>query len=162
MAYEQKPNTFSLFRDSDEKVEKRKEFYREKGWKLDGVPIYSGTLLLEDGTLLPVLSQLDAADGTMVHVGFRPEQAELVEPGRGAFDARLEMIEEMGAARLCHLLFEDIPVSVLTEGRPALPPGAPVGIRFAQEALHLFDALSGHRIDLHRLDTRVVAVQPSA
>ncbi len=119
-------------------------------------------VLLEDGTLLPILSQLDAGDGAMVHVGFRPEQAELVEPGRGAFDARLEMIEEMGAARLCHLLFEDIPVSVLTEGRPALAPGAPVGIRFTQEALHLFDAVSGHRIELRRLDTRLVEMQPSA
>lgn len=64
MAYEQKPNTFSLFRDSDEKVEKRKDFYREKGWKLDGVPIYSGTLLLEDGTRMNIEARVvDGAKG---------------------------------------------------------------------------------------------------
>lgn len=119
-------------------------------------------ILLEDGTLLPMLSASDLDDGTMVQVGFRPEQAELVDPGRGAFNARLDMIEEMGAARLCHLLFEDIPISVLTEGRPALIPGAAVGIRVAPDVLHLFEATSGRRIDLNRVEARPPEVQPSA
>jgi hypothetical protein len=53
MAYEQKPNTFTLFRDSDETVAKRREFYKEKGWEGDP-PIYSGRLVLEDGTELNI------------------------------------------------------------------------------------------------------------
>lgn len=54
MAYEQKPNTFSLFRNSEERIEQSKQFYREKGWDEDGVPTYSGRLVLEDGTELNI------------------------------------------------------------------------------------------------------------
>lgn len=50
MAYEQKPNTFNLFKDSEERLEKRREFFRSKDWDLDGIPTYSGKLLLEDGS----------------------------------------------------------------------------------------------------------------
>jgi len=54
MAYEQKPNTFSLFRDSEERINERKQFYRDKGWDPEGVPIYSGRMLLEGGEELNI------------------------------------------------------------------------------------------------------------
>ncbi len=54
MAYEQKPNTFSLFRDSEERIEERKKFYREKDWDPEGVPIYSGRMLLDTGEELNI------------------------------------------------------------------------------------------------------------
>ena len=54
MAYEQKPNTFSLFRDSEERIEERKKFYREKGWDESSVPIYSGRFVLENGEELSI------------------------------------------------------------------------------------------------------------
>lgn len=64
MAYEQKPNTFSLFRDNEERVEERKKFYREKGWDESKVPTYSGRFLLEDGTLLNIeATVIDGAKG---------------------------------------------------------------------------------------------------
>lgn len=50
MAYEQKPNSFNLFKDNEEKLAKRRDFYTQKGWDLDGIPTYSGKLLLDDGS----------------------------------------------------------------------------------------------------------------
>ena len=50
MAYEQKPNTFNLFKDNEEKLAKRRDFYKSKDWDVSGIPTYSGKLLLDDGT----------------------------------------------------------------------------------------------------------------
>ena len=50
MAYEQKPNSFNLFKDNEEKLAKRREFYKQKDWDVAGIPTYSGKLLLDDGT----------------------------------------------------------------------------------------------------------------
>lgn len=50
MAYEQKPNSFNLFKDNEEKLAKRRDFYKSKDWDVAGIPTYSGKLLLEDGT----------------------------------------------------------------------------------------------------------------
>ena len=50
MAYEQKPNTFNLFKDNEERLQKRRDFYKSKDWDVSGIPTYSGKLLLEDGT----------------------------------------------------------------------------------------------------------------
>jgi hypothetical protein len=64
MAYEPKPNTFSLFRDSDERIEERKNFYREKGWDEASVPIYSGSFLLDTGETLGIEAKvIDGAKG---------------------------------------------------------------------------------------------------
>lgn len=58
MAYEQKPNTFSLFRDSDERIAERKKFYADKGWDTDSVPIYSGRFTLENGEELNIEARI--------------------------------------------------------------------------------------------------------
>lgn len=58
MAYEQKPNTFSLFKDSDDRIEERKKFYREKGWDENSVPVYSGRFTMEDGSELNIEAKL--------------------------------------------------------------------------------------------------------
>lgn len=58
MAYEQKPNTFSLFRDGDDRIAERKKFYREKGWDENAVPVYSGKLLLENGEELGIEARI--------------------------------------------------------------------------------------------------------
>jgi hypothetical protein len=53
MAYEQKPLTFSLFKDDSDRVSQREDFYKQKGW--DGpVPTYSGRFILEDGAELQI------------------------------------------------------------------------------------------------------------
>ena len=101
---------------------------------------------LESGAFVPLALTVDLADAALLQVGVRPEHAELVLPSTGTFDARVDVVEELGPARLCNLMLEDIPVSVLTEGRPDLVPGSVVGVRLALDRLHVFDAASGRRI----------------
>jgi sn-glycerol 3-phosphate transport system ATP-binding protein len=103
--------------------------------------------VLENGALIPLAAAVDLPDGHLVQVGFRPEEARMVPAGRGAFDARLDLIEDLGAARQCNLVFEDIPLCLVTEARPDLPAGEPVGVTVGAESLHLFDAARGRRIE---------------
>lgn len=103
-------------------------------------------VVLENGTLVPLAGD-DLRDGLMVQIGIRPEHARMVSAGQGLFDARVDMIEELGAERLCNLLFEDIPFSLLTDARPTLAPGAVVGVGFDLDQAHLFDAGTGARIE---------------
>jgi len=101
---------------------------------------------LENGSFVSVPTHDAVANDTMVQLGIRPEHARLVPPGSGLFDAHLDMIEELGATRLCNLLFEDIPFCVLTEDRPDLASGSVVGVQFRAEQVHLFDPASGKRL----------------
>jgi len=103
-------------------------------------------VLLESGAFVPVALTSELGDAALVQVGVRPEHAELVLPGTGTFDARVDVVEELGPARLCNLMLEDIPVSVLTDGRPDLRSGTVVGVRLDLDRLHLYDATSGRRV----------------
>jgi sn-glycerol 3-phosphate transport system ATP-binding protein len=104
-------------------------------------------IVLENGAFLPIALTGDVADGRLVLLGIRPEEARLVTAGLGSFDAKVDMIEDLGAARQCNLLFEDIPFCLLTDERPDLPVGAMVGIEVTPDQLHLFDAENGKRIE---------------
>jgi sn-glycerol 3-phosphate transport system ATP-binding protein len=103
-------------------------------------------VVLEDGRCLPVSAVQGLTDGQLVQLGIRPEHARLVPQGQGLFDARVDLIEELGAARLCNLMFEDIPFCLLTDNRPDLVAGDSVGVQFGSDRLHLFDAVTGRRL----------------
>ena len=118
-------------------------------------------VVLDGGALIRVPDGLEVADGQMVQLGIRPEHAVLKAPGQGLFDAQLDIIEELGAARLCNLTVEDIPFSLVTETRPPLKAGAVVGVAFTPEHCHLFDGQTGRRIAA-RLDSGVTENAPYA
>jgi sn-glycerol 3-phosphate transport system ATP-binding protein len=105
-------------------------------------------VVLDGGALLRVPGDPDLTDGLMLQVGIRPEHAALRPAGQGVLDARMEIIEELGAARLCNLRIEDIPFSLVTDERPTQAPGTVVGLGFDPQHLHLFDGRTGHRIDV--------------
>ena len=50
--FEQKPKQWALFPMSDEDIQKKEDFFHDKGWDLDKVPTYSGKLTLPDGTIV--------------------------------------------------------------------------------------------------------------
>ena len=103
--------------------------------------------VLDNGSVLPLASVAGVADGQLVQVGIRPEHARLVPAGQGELVARVDMIEDLGATRQCSLLFEDIPFCLVTEGRPDLPSGSPVGIDLQGNLVVLFDGRTGRRIE---------------
>ncbi|MCB6180164.1 sn-glycerol-3-phosphate ABC transporter ATP-binding protein UgpC [Rhodobacter sp. Har01] len=105
-------------------------------------------VLLENGTLIPLAQMPVLEDGHLVQLGIRPEHARLTPRGRGVIEAQVDMIEDLGAQRLCNLMFEDMPFCVLIEARPPLPAGTPVGLDIPAEHIHLFDAASERRIEI--------------
>ena len=87
-------------------------------------------------------------DGHLVQVGIRPEHARLTVKNKGTINANADMVEELGAGRLCNLMFEDIPLCVLTEDRPQLAMGDPVGVHLPPDRIHLFDSVTEKRIEM--------------
>ena len=106
-----------------------------------------GAVVLGDGTALPIAGA-SHMDGKLVQIGIRPETLTLCDPGHGTLRGRFDFYEELGSEGLHHLLVEDVPVSVLTANKFRAAEGTEVGIHVPAEALHLFDADSGQRIEL--------------
>jgi len=105
-------------------------------------------LVMESGVVLPLPQGLaQAASGQLVQAGLRPEALCLTAPGTGHLDARVDFIEELGAERIYHLLVEDLPLTVLSSEKARPPEGALIGVKIPLEAIHLFSAETGLRIE---------------
>ena len=115
-------------------------------------------VVLEGGAVIGLPADHEAADGQLVQLGIRPEHVSLRAPGHGMIDARLEIVEDLGAARLWNLKIEDIPFSLLTEARPHIAEGAATGLTLDLRHAHLFDGLSGRRLEARTATSRVHAV----
>ncbi|MEL6522665.1 MAG: sn-glycerol-3-phosphate ABC transporter ATP-binding protein UgpC, partial [Pseudomonadota bacterium] len=106
-------------------------------------------VVLEEGSILPIpANAAKAMDGKLVQIGARPEALSLCEPGAGSLTARFEFYEELGSEGLHHLRVEDLPFSVLSETKMRLEEGTEIGVMISQDALHIFDADTGRRVDL--------------
>jgi len=117
-----------------------------------------GCVALENGSRIEIPQALAAAHaGRLVQIGLRPEALSLVPAGTGAFDATFDFVEELGPTRLYHFRFEDLMIAVLSADKPPVQVGQPMGITIAPDAVHLFAADTGKR-----LETRAVAMEPEA
>ena len=78
--------------------------------------------------------------GQAVHLGLRPEDIRLVEPGGGQISGRIDFNEYLGAD---NSVFVDAGplgrINVRVPGGQFPRPGDTVGIEVAPEHLHLFD-----------------------
>jgi sn-glycerol 3-phosphate transport system ATP-binding protein len=104
-------------------------------------------VVLESGAVIALPTEHEATDGQFIQLGIRPEHVSLKAPGHGMFDARLEIVEDLGASRLWSLRVEDIPFSLVTEARARLDEGAVTGLALDLRQIHLFDGTSGRRIE---------------
>ena len=104
-------------------------------------------VVLENGALVPLAEMPSLGEGHLVQLGIRPEHAKLTAAGRGTLDVVVDLVEELGATRLCNAVFEDIPFGVLTEDKLDLVPGTKVGVSIPAAQIHLFDAETGARIE---------------
>ena len=106
-------------------------------------------VVLEEGSILPIPARVaQAMDGKVVQIGARPEALSLCQPGTGSLNARLEFYEELGSEGLHHLRVEDVPLSVLSETKMRLDEGTEIGVTIPQDALHIFEADTGQRIEI--------------
>ncbi|WP_368184621.1 ABC transporter ATP-binding protein [Aestuariibius sp. HNIBRBA575] len=75
-----------------------------------------------------------------VHLGIRPEHITLVNPGQGAMDGVVDVLEYLGADTF--VIFdcgEAGQVNVRVNGETTLKPGETVGLSFAPTSMHFFD-----------------------
>lgn len=106
-------------------------------------------VVLEEGSILPIPAhEAQAMDGKMVQIGARPEALSLCQAGTGSLTATFEFYEELGSEGLHHLRIEDVPFSVLSETKMRLEEGTEIGVTIPQEALHIFDAETGRRVEM--------------
>ena len=103
-------------------------------------------VVLESGAVIGLPGEHEAVDGQLVQLGIRPEHVSLRAPGHGMIDARLEIVEDLGATRLWSLQIEDIPFSLITEERAHLAQGTVTGLALDLRFALLFDGGTGKRI----------------
>ena len=80
-----------------------------------------------------------------VTLGVRPADLRLVEPGQG-WPARVELVEELGDARIANLRTGPHPLKLKCDHAATLAEGATVHLAFASEAAHLFSRADGARL----------------
>jgi sn-glycerol 3-phosphate transport system ATP-binding protein len=102
------------------------------------------TAALAAGRQLPFADGRRAAgDGTPVTIGIRPEQVRLDPSG---LPLAVDLVEPLGSETLIHGRLADGTRLVVKLAGPGLPEG-PVAVTFPADALHVFDAVSGRRLE---------------
>ncbi len=75
------------------------------------------------------------------HIGLRPENISLCAAGQGQLDAKVELIEALGAETLVYVsTASGVPLVVRQNERTELLVGSAVGLHVDVDAAHLFDA----------------------
>ncbi len=107
-----------------------------------------------DGAFLPAADAshplpLGRADlgGHQVALGMRPEALRLVQPGAGQIVAPVDFIEELGASRVLHLHWAGQILAVMQTEPTPFVAGDMAGLEVPPEAVHLFSAETGIRLD---------------
>ena len=105
--------------------------------------INSGKIKLPNGTMLTSNSQLSAD----ITLGIRPEH--VVANAKGSLELEVEMFEQLGANTLVHgkLKDSDEPFVASMPGHVSEEPGTLMKFSIAPEALHMFDAKTGKRLE---------------
>ncbi len=109
----------------------------------------SGPVFEGPGIRLPISSEDYSGRAVL---GFRPEDAEIVEPGTGFFDTQVYASELTGDFTLVTIIVADEPLAVKMHKEFEADFETTVAVRFPPSRSFLFDARSGAR-----LDARIVA-----
>ncbi|PYE84245.1 ABC transporter ATP-binding protein [Pseudoroseicyclus aestuarii] len=102
-----------------------------------------GVLSLPGGAELPLPGTPAGADVT---IGIRPQHLRLAQEGEDAIEARVTLIEALGAETVVHAqTAEGQPVITVLPGQPPLTRGEALRLNFDPDEAHLFDE-NGQRI----------------
>jgi len=105
----------------------------------------AGAVTVEGAGALPV--DFASATARDITLGIRPVDLRFAEPGAAGLDARIELIEELGDARIVNATLGEHAVRLKTDAALALREGDAVKLAFAPAAAHLFDRASGARLN---------------
>ena len=106
------------------------------------------SVVLASGQRLALDAALDTAAGHALTVGIRPEHL-LVEgeSGYDPLDVQVELVEPLGADTLVHGLVDGISLTARVAGDARVVSGEQLRLWVPPGRLHLFDTLSGRRLD---------------
>jgi multiple sugar transport system ATP-binding protein len=97
--------------------------------------------VVEAGKLPQITSVAGVAVPALGSIGLRPENIALVAPGQGQVQAKVELIEALGAETLIYVSTDSgAPLVARLNTRTELQVGSPVGVRIDGDSAHLFDA----------------------
>ena len=98
-----------------------------------------------EGMNIPMNGKLQ--DGAVV-LGFRPEDADIVDSGQGHFNARVFTVELAGDYTLVTVVFGDNSVTVKMPSDYDAAYDSEAAVRFSMEKTLFFDAKSGERLEM--------------
>lgn len=102
---------------------------------------------LEDGSRWPLATPLTAAAGTQVTLGIRPEHLTTTDAADAAC-VKVELVEDLGADLVVHGRLAGQPFVTRFPGNQPISAGDPLKVvPDSLQALHLFDAASGKRLN---------------
>nr|WP_321459184.1 sn-glycerol-3-phosphate import ATP-binding protein UgpC [uncultured Cohaesibacter sp.] len=107
------------------------------------------SILLPEGEVIPLSSQLDAQAGAAVKLGMRPEHIRLATNGDALFSLKSDVVEQLGADTIIHASFGKAASSmaVRLDGTHRISSGTQFSFAIDPQKLHVFDPESGKRIN---------------
>jgi sn-glycerol 3-phosphate transport system ATP-binding protein len=105
------------------------------------------SVAIDDGQVIALPPGYLRVVGQLVQVGLRPEKLTFAPAGCVMLKARFDFAEELGAGRIYHMKIEDVSISLISPEKHSFDEGADIGLKFATNAVHLFDGGTGLRMD---------------
>ena len=87
---------------------------------------------------LTLPARAEFAGSRPVDLGVRPEDLSLTDPGAGALEGRVSVIEALGNTTFVHVATDLGPITVEVDPTRRLTPGSAVGLRFQTAKVHVF------------------------
>jgi multiple sugar transport system ATP-binding protein len=91
-----------------------------------------------------------AADGSKIVLGIRPHDVDITAPGSGDVEGDVELVEALGAWTTMHVRVgaDSGLVRVAAVTGPPARPGDRIGLSIRRHRLRLFDAATGHNLQM--------------
>ncbi|MCP8884143.1 sn-glycerol-3-phosphate ABC transporter ATP-binding protein UgpC [Devosia sp. XJ19-1] len=96
----------------------------------------------------PMLRLAGLAEGTPLTVGVRPEAITLMPEGADGLQATVELVEELGGSRIAYCALKGSEIAVVLPPGDEPYEGRQVTLSFDQRDLHLFDRITGLRVEI--------------
>ncbi len=113
---------------------------------MDATITVDGQVVL-DAAARAVLNISGMAEGTPLTVGIRPEAVTLAPAGGEGIPALIELVEELGGSRIAYCAVQGTEIAVVLPPGDEPYEGRKVNLIFNQADLHLFDRVSGKRVN---------------
>jgi sn-glycerol 3-phosphate transport system ATP-binding protein len=109
--------------------------------------IHGGQVVIGDLRLTPPDMPANIPDGTKVTIGLRPEDVIVADARDRSLTVDVDFVEELGATRLLHGKFAGQGIILQVQTSHFAQGSGKVGLSVPPEALHVFDHVTGERLN---------------